>query len=143
MATAIGLAGTGVIQAGKALSNYLDKGEVVMQAIDPSRQFVYSETHRVPNNMSMYYYDTSDIADYIMDGEEELYDRLYGVFTAIGYNESNRDKHMTDIIRMIFKDANGESTYISFNDFLSLSIISSTIIYVTPSFKVTFSTSII
>lgn len=119
MSISIGLAGTGIIQLGKNVVDQVNKKIVVSEAIESSRQFVHSEAHRVENNPSMYYYDISDIAKYISSNEDDLYQNLYGVFTTIGYNKQNRNEQMTEIVRRVFEDEQGQSLYDTFDEFLA------------------------
>ena len=113
----IGLSSVGIVQAGNSLANHINKAQVVGNSISEARNFVHSSVHRTADNMN-YYYNTDQIADYILKNPESKYEKIYAVFTTIGYNEASKNEQMDIIIKKVFENENGDAIYNSFNQFL-------------------------
>lgn len=98
--------------------------QIVSEYIEPYYAIVSNNTHRTVDNQN-YWYDVSDIADELLSDKEAFNEKFYAVYQRIGYNDSNKIKHLDQILSIVDGrlSMNPEPYdkfvgYDSFNDFL-------------------------
>lgn len=61
------------------------------------RELVYTNTHRTTDKQ-YYYYDTFDIAQELVKDPKNFDRNLYGVYSAIGYNQKSKFIQMEEVV---------------------------------------------
>ncbi len=110
------LATSALVYGGHALSENLNESKIVREEISSYSQLVNNETHRTDDNQH-YFYDTYDIASELTSDQENIDKGIYGVYSNIGYNETNKIEQMNDVISSVKFQNTAEETAEKFNNF--------------------------
>lgn len=114
------LATSALVYGGHVLSENLSESKIVRQETSSYSQLVDNETHRTNDNQH-YFYDTYDIASELTRDQENIDKGIYGVYSNIGYNETNKIEQMNDVIASVGFQKKAEEAaqkFSNFNDYV-------------------------
>ena len=100
----------------KAVDSY-KKSQVVREYVDEVREKVAEETHNIPKSVD-YYYDVSDLIEYIKETPDETPERLFAVMYGMGLSASFNTDEFDTIISSVCRNEDGTSKYKTFEEFL-------------------------
>lgn len=117
------IATSGVIYGFSTLADMHHTSIIVAQQVGAGRQLVNENTKRTNDNQH-YYYETFDIAMKLTEDPKNFDNNLYGVYSEIGYNKTNKLEQMEDVVSSVGgivssnKENIGINYYKDFTDYL-------------------------
>lgn len=114
------LATSALVYGGHALFENASEANIVREETSSYSQLVNNETHRTNDN-EHYFYDTYDIASELTSDQANIDKGIYGVYTNIGYNDTNKIEQMNQVISSVGFQTNAEEVaqkFSNFNDYV-------------------------